>query len=72
MHLAGSESSALVRAAILLLLGALNVARGDYILEADGPGRNLTSINKIYSTSTAQPAVLAIHDASILALSGTP
>src|SRR5271157_6075638 len=58
-----------IRAAIFLLFGALCLARGDNVLEADGPGQNLTSINKIYSTSTAQPAVLAIHGGTILSIS---
>ncbi len=69
MQLSGRESSVFIRAAIFLLLGTLGVARGDNILEADGPGQNLTSINKSYSTSTAQPAVLAIHGGTILSIS---
>jgi hypothetical protein len=69
MQLSGRESSVLIRAAIYLLLGTLVVARGDNILEADGPGRNRTSINKTYATSTAQPAVLAIHGGTILSIS---
>ena len=69
MQLPVREISVFIRAAIFLLFGALSVARGDNILEADGPGQNLTSINKIYSTSTAQPALLAIHGGTILSIS---
>ena len=57
-----------IRAVIFLLLGALSVARGDDILEADGPGDNLTSNNKTYSTSAAPPAMLAIHGGTILSI----
>jgi hypothetical protein len=66
MQLRVREMSVFIPSAIFLLLGALSVAQGDNILEADGPGQNLTSISKIYSTSTAQPAVLAIHGGTIL------
>jgi hypothetical protein len=69
MPLPVREISVFIRAAIFLLFGALSVARGDNIVEADGPGQNLTSTNKIYSTSTAQPAVLAIHGGTILSIS---
>jgi hypothetical protein len=49
-------SSALILIAILFVVGEPGVVRGDNVLEADGPGQNLISIDKIYSTSTAQPA----------------
>src|SRR6266481_10153810 len=68
MQLRVREMSVFIQSAIFLLFGALRVARGDNILEADGPGQNLTSINKIYSTSTAQPAVLAIRGGTILTI----
>lgn len=54
-------SSALILIAIFFVIGELGVVRGDNVLEANGPGQNLTSIDKIYSTSTAQPAMLAIR-----------
>jgi outer membrane autotransporter protein len=69
MQLLVRESSVLVQAAIFLLVATLGVARGDNIIEANGPGQNLTSIVRIYSTSTAQPAVLAIHGGTILSIS---
>ena len=69
MHRSGRESSALILAALFLLAGALAVVRGDNILEADGPRQSLTSIDKTYSTSTAQPAMLAIHGGTILSIS---
>src|ERR1700736_344655 len=69
MQLPVREMSVFIQSAIFLLFGALSVARGDNILEADGPGQNLTSINKIYSTSTAQPALLAIHGGTSLSIS---
>jgi outer membrane autotransporter protein len=62
------RSFALLPVASLFLLGDLSVGRADIILEADGPGRNLTSANKNYSTSTAQPALLAIHGGTILSI----
>src|SRR5258708_39913874 len=61
-------SPALILIAIFLLIGELGAVRGDNVLEADGPGQNLTSIAKIYSTSTAQPAILAIHGGAILSI----
>jgi outer membrane autotransporter protein len=63
------EISVFVRSAIFIFFGALSVARGDNVLEADGPDQNLTSINKIYWTSTAQPALLAIRGGTILSIS---
>ena len=53
--------SAPILIAIFFVVGELGAVRGDNVLEADGPGQNLTSIDKIYSTSTAQPAMLAIQ-----------
>ncbi len=61
-------SSALIPIAIFFVIGELSVVRGDNVLEADGPGQNLTSIAKIYSTSTAQPAMLAIRGGTILSI----
>jgi len=49
-------SSALILITIFFVIGELGIVRGDNVLEADGPRQNLTSVNKIYSTSTAQPA----------------
>jgi hypothetical protein len=57
-----------IRAVLFLLLGVLSVARGDNILEADGPGKNLTSINKTYSTSATPPATVAPHGGTILSI----
>ena len=64
MQLPVRELSVFIRVAIFLLFGALSVAQGDNTLEA-GPGQNLTSTGKIYSTSTAQPAMLAIGGGTI-------
>ena len=61
-------SSALILIAIFFVVGELSEVWGDNVLEADGPGQNLTSINKIYSTSTVQPAMLAIHGGTILSI----
>src|SRR3981081_1340683 len=61
-------SSGLILIAIFFVVGELGAVRGDNVLEADGPGQNLTSIDKIYSTSTAQPAILAIHGGTILSI----
>src|SRR5258707_13144497 len=61
-------SSALILIAIFLAVGEPGAVRGDNVLEADGPGQNLTSTNKIYSTSTAQPAMLAIRGGTILSI----
>ncbi len=66
MHRRGS--SALILIAIFFVVGELGAVRGDNVLEADGPGQNLTSIAKIYSTSTAQPAMLAIRGGTILSI----
>jgi outer membrane autotransporter protein len=61
-------SPALILIAIFFVVGELGAVRGDNVLEADGPGQNLTSIDKIYSTSTAQPTMLAIHGGTILSI----
>jgi hypothetical protein len=61
-------SSALILTAIFFVIGELDAVRGDNVLKADGPGQNLTSIDKIYSTSTAQPAILAIRGGTILSI----
>ena len=66
MHRRGSP--ALILIAIFFVVGELGAVRGDNVLEADGPGQNLISIDKIYSTSTAQPAMLAIHGGTILSI----
>jgi hypothetical protein len=66
MHRRGS--SALILITIFSVVGELGIVRGDNVLEADGPGQNLISINKIYSTSSAQPAMLAIHGGTILSI----
>jgi outer membrane autotransporter protein len=68
MQLSVRRSFVMLPAAIFFLLGALSVAGADDVLEADGPGRNLTSTNKSYSTSTAQPAMLAIRGGTILSI----
>jgi len=57
-----------ILAASFLLLGAIGVARADRTLEANGPGENLVSIFQVYSTSTAQPAILAIKGGKILSI----
>src|SRR5258707_3871489 len=61
-------SSALILITIFFVIGELGIVRGDNVLEADGPRQNLTSVNKIYSTSTAQPAMLAIRGGTILSI----
>src|SRR5258705_9015362 len=66
MQLPIRELSALLLSAIFLLFGILDIAQADNTLEADGPSQNLKSVAQIYSTSTAQPAVLAIHGGTIL------
>jgi outer membrane autotransporter protein len=57
-----------ILAVSLLLLGAIGVVRADRTLEANGPGENLVSIFQVYSTSTAQPAILAINGGKILSI----
>ncbi len=66
MHRRGAP--ALILIAIFFVVGELGSVRGDNVLEADGPAQNLTSIDKIYSTSTAQPAMLAIRGGTILSI----
>src|SRR5260221_14418720 len=61
-------SPALILIAIFFVVGELGAVRGDNVLEADGPGQNLISVDKIYSTSTAQPALLAIHGGTLLSI----
>src|SRR3984893_7629515 len=61
-------SPALILIAFFFLIGEPGAVRGDNVLEADGPGQNLSSIDKIYSTSTAQPAILAIHGGTIFSI----
>ena len=54
---------------LLLLLGACCPVRADHVLVADGPSQNLESVGQIYSTSTSQPAILAIRGGTILSIS---
>src|SRR6516225_9755975 len=54
---------------LLLLLGACCPVRADHVLVADGPSQNLKSVGQIYSTSTSQPAILAIRGGTILSIS---
>ncbi len=61
-------SSALILIAIFFMVGELGAVRGDNVLQADGPSQNLISISKIYSTSTAQPVMLAIRGGTILSV----
>src|SRR5208337_2780134 len=68
MQLPVREISALILAAIFLLLGTLDIAQADNTLEADGPSQNLKSVAQIYSTSTAQPAILAISGGTSLTI----
>jgi outer membrane autotransporter protein len=60
--------SALILIAILFWVGDLSVVRGDNVLVANGPDQNLISIDKIYSTSTIQPAMLAINGGTIVSI----
>jgi outer membrane autotransporter protein len=66
MHRRASPAPILI--AIFFVIGELGVARGDNVLVADGPSQNLISIDKIYSTSTVQPGMLAIHGGTILSI----
>src|SRR5271157_6198149 len=62
----GSAASASV--AVFLGMVALASVRADNVLVADGPTQSKESIAQIYSTSTAQPAILAIHGGTILSI----
>src|SRR6516225_6304680 len=55
--------------ALVLLVGACCPVRADHVLVADGPSQNLKSVGQIYSTSTSQPAILAIRGGTILSIS---
>src|SRR5271166_4999900 len=68
MQLPVRELSALILGVIFPLLGTLDIAQADNTLEADGPSQNLKSVAQIYSTSTAQPAILAIRGGTILSI----
>jgi outer membrane autotransporter protein len=61
-------SSTLVLTAIFFVSGELDAVRGDNVLEANGPGQNLISVDQIYSTSSIQPGMLAIHGGTILSI----
>jgi hypothetical protein len=63
------EAIVSVLTALLFLVGASGPVRADNVLVADGPGQNRTSVAQIYSTSTAQPAILAIRGGTILSIS---
>jgi outer membrane autotransporter protein len=74
MHPSQRELSALILAALFLLLGKPGIVRGqsdpiprDNRLEARA-GQNLTSIGQMYSTSRAQPAMLALNGGTILSI----
>ena len=62
-------SIASVLATLLFLVGASGPVRADHVLVADGPSQNLKSVGQIYSTSTSQPAILAIRGGTILSIS---
>ena len=64
----GYAPSASVLIALFLLVAAPGSVRADHVLVADGPGQNLKSVAQIYSTSTAQPAILAIRGGTILSI----
>jgi outer membrane autotransporter protein len=68
MYLRGLQSSAVVLAALLFSLSPIPIVRADNRLETDGPGQNRTSIGQTYSTSTAIPAVSAIHGGTIFSI----
>jgi outer membrane autotransporter protein len=61
-------SSTLILTAIFFVSGELDAVRGDNVLEANGPGQNLISVDQIYSTSSIQPGMLAIHGGTILSI----
>jgi outer membrane autotransporter protein len=66
MYLRPCGLLAITSATLLFSLLPIPVIRGDNVLEADGPGQSKTSTNQTFATSTAQPAVLAIHGGTIL------
>jgi outer membrane autotransporter protein len=68
MHLRRCGLFAIIPAALLFWFLPIPIVRGDNLLEADGPGQSKTSTNQTFSTSTAQPAVLAIHGGTILSV----
>jgi outer membrane autotransporter protein len=68
MYLRRCGLLAIPSAALLFLLLPIAAIRGDDLLEADGPGQSKTSTNQTFATSTAQPAVLAIHGGTILSV----
>ena len=57
----------LLSAAVLFAVATVGIVRADKVLEA-GAGQNLVSIFQIYSTSTAQPAMLATKGGTILSI----
>ena len=57
----------LLSAAVLFAAATVGIVRADKILEA-GPDQNLVSVFQIYSTSTAQPAMLAKEGGTILSI----
>jgi hypothetical protein len=65
----GYEAFASVLTAFLLASGAVGTVQADNVLVADGPTQNKESIAQVYSTSTSQPAKLAIHGGTILSIS---
>lgn len=60
--------TAQILTAIFLATGTIEIIRADHVLEANGPSQNLTSIDQTYSTSTAQPAMLAKKGGTILSI----
>jgi outer membrane autotransporter protein len=58
----------LISAAVLLAIATVETVRADKVLEANGPDQNLVSVFHIYSTSTAQPAMLATKGGTILSI----
>jgi outer membrane autotransporter protein len=68
MYLRRCGLLAIASAAYQFLLLPIPVVRGDNLLQANGPRESKTSTNQTYSTSTAQPAVLAIDGGTILSV----
>lgn len=52
----------------IFFLPLITVVRGDHVLVADGAGQSRISINQTYSTSSAEPAILAIRGGTILSI----